>query len=199
MIDKIKDIYLKMGSMEKWLSVLVILGLIVAFISLFRGVLVPHQVQIEYLDSKNNSNSEAKLVVDIEGAVNRPGVYELPLSSRIKDILVLAGGYSEKADREYCEKTLNLASPLKDGQKIYIPFIGNTPAVLGYSEAKSGSKLINVNTASESELDTLWGIGEARIETIVKNRPYVSVEELVSKKVFTKQILEKNLDKITVF
>ncbi len=194
-----KDVYQKMGRMDKWLVVFVILGVSIAVTSLFRGILMSRQVQIEYLDSNKAANTEAKLVVDIEGAVNKPGVYELMLGSRTKDILVMAGGYAEKADREYCEKTLNLASPLKDGQKIYIPFVSDTPASAGYSEAKIGSKLININTASESELDTLWGIGAARIESIVKNRPYGSVEELVTKKVFTKQILEKNSDKITVF
>jgi competence protein ComEA len=194
-----KDVYQKMGRMDKWLVVFVILGVSIAVTSLFRGILMSRQVQIEYLDSSKTANIEAKLVVDIEGAVNKPGVYELQLGSRTKDILVMAGGYAEKADREYCEKTLNLASPIKDGQKIYIPFVSDTPASAGYSEAKNGSKLININTASESELDTLWGIGAARIESIVKNRPYGSVEELVTKKVFTKQILEKNSDKITVF
>ena len=59
--------------------------------------------------------------------------------------------------------------------------------------------MVNINTATDKELDTLWGIGEARIDGIVKNRPYQSVEELVSKKVLTKQILEKNKDKITVY
>ena len=194
-----KDVYQKMGRMDKWLVVFVILGVSIAVTSLSRGILMSRQVQIEYLDANDNPKIEAKLVVDIEGAVNKPGVYELQLGSRTKDVLVIAGGYTEKADREYCEKTLNLASPLKDGQKIYIPFVSDTPASAGYFEANNGSKLININTASESELDTLWGIGDARIESIVKNRPYGNLEELVTKKVFTKQILEKNSDKITVF
>ena len=194
-----KDVYQKMGRMDKWLVVFVILGVSIAVTSLSRGILMSRQVQIEYLDANDYPKIEAKLVVDIEGAVNKPGVYELQLGSRTKDVLVIAGGYTEKADREYCEKTLNLASPLKDGQKIYIPFVSDTPASAVYFEANNGSKLININTASESELDTLWGIGPARIESIVKNRPYGNLEELVTKKVFTKQILEKNSDKITVF
>lgn len=188
-----------MGRFEKWLTVFVMLGLVVVVVSLFRGILVPKQVQIEYLGSDINLKTDLKLVVDIEGAVNAAGVYELPVNSRVKDVLVMAGGYAEKADRVYCEKTINLASLLKDGQKIYIPFVNGTPAVAGYSVPSNSVKLINMNTASESDLDTLWGIGPSRIESIVKNRPYESIEELVTKKVFTKQILEKNLDKITIF
>ncbi len=199
MLDKFKDVYRKTGDLEKWMGVFALLGVLVAFVGLFRGILVSRQVQIEYLNTDKKTTEEIKIVVDIEGAVNKPGVYELLNNSRIKDILVLAGGYSEKADRTYCEKMINLASTLKDAQKIYIPFVNDTPKVLGYTEANSATKLINMNTASDSELDTLWGIGESRIENIVKNRPYQSVEELVTKKVFTKQILEKNKEMIVVY
>ena len=199
MKDKFLEIYRKTGILEKSLVVFVILGVVVCLAGLFRGIMVSRQVQIEYANSGSETNSESKIVIDIEGAVNKPGVYELGINSRIKDVLVLAGGYSEKADRIYCEKTINLASLLKDGQKIYIPFVTDTPNKQGYSEPSNSTKLININTATNSELDTLWGIGEARIESIVKNRPYQSVDELVSKKVFTKQILEKNKDIITVY
>ena len=59
--------------------------------------------------------------------------------------------------------------------------------------------MVNVNTATMVELDTLWGVGPARAETIVKNRPYGSLEELVSKGGMTKQIFEKNIDMIGLF
>lgn len=199
MIDKFWEIYRKTGIFEKSLVVFVILGVLVVAVGLFRGILGSRQVQIEYLKADSTSKIEEKIVVDIEGAVNRPGVYELPKNSRLKDLLVLAGGYSEKTDRVYCEKTLNLASLLKDGQKVYVPFLSDTPKVLGYTEPKSSTGVININTASEKELDTLWGIGDARIANIVKNRPYESIDELVSKKILTKQILEKNKDMIVVY
>ncbi len=198
MIKDLKEFYRKIGFWEKWLAIFVILGVLVTLMSLFRGILESKSQKIEYIEAKN-SDFEAKIVVDIGGAVNAPGVYELASGSRVKDVLVMAGGYGEKADRVYCEKMVNLASTLKDGQKIYIPFASDTPKVLGYVEANKGSNLVNINTATDKELDTLWGIGEARIDGIVKNRPYQSVEELVSKKVLTKQILEKNKDKITVY
>jgi len=198
MVEEIGEFYKKFGRIEKYLLVFVVLGAGVVAISLFRGILGVSEAKVEYIKADSEMIT-AKLVVDIEGAVKNPGVYELPVNSRIKDVLVVSGGYVENTDREYCQKAINLASPLKDGQKIYIPFVSSTPNGGGYIEPNFGANLINVNTATAKELDTLWGIGEVRIESIVKNRPYQSLEELVEKKVLTKQILEKNKDKISVF
>lgn len=199
-MENIKRVLEKMGSFEKWLVVVLVVGAIVSLVAIFRGILVTRSTQVEFIKAGESSETApGDLIVDIEGAVRLPGVYSLPFGSRIKDVLVLSGGFSLKADREYIQKTLNLAQPLKDGQKIYVPFLSDTQTEQGYSEAKNGIGLININTASTSELDTLWGIGVVRVDNIVKNRPYESLEQLVEKKVFTKQILEKNRDKITVF
>ncbi len=198
MIEKFLGVYKKVGVSEKYLLVFVGLGAFVIVTSLFRGVLGRNEAKIEYIKA-DTEQINGKVVVDIEGAVKNPGVYELPTNSRIKDVLVMSGGFVENTDREYCEKTINLASTLKDGQKIYIPFLSDTPKGGGYIEAKKENGLVNINTATEEELDTLWGIGSARIESIVKNRPYQTLEELVEKKVLTKQILEKNKDKITIY
>ncbi len=198
MIEKFLGVYKKVGVSEKYLLVFVGLGAFVIVTSLFRGVLGRNEAKIEYIKA-DTEQINGKVVVDIEGAVKNPGVYELPTNSRIKDVLVMSGGFVEKTDREYCEKTINLASILKDGQKIYIPFVSDTPKEGGYIEAKKENGVVNINTATEEELDTLWGIGSARIESIVKNRPYQTLEELVDKKVLTKQILEKNKDKITIY
>ena len=164
--------------------------------SLFRGIVGDSQVQVEHIKATETSE---KMVIDVGGAVINPGVYELPTGSRLKDALVAAGGYSEIADRIYCDKVFNLAELLKDGQKIFIPSNNNTPGSGGYVEAKNINILVNINTASVSELDTLWGIGSARVDSIVKNRPYKEVEELLTKKVLTKQILEKNRDRLSVY
>ncbi len=180
-------------------------GLMIAGTSLFRGILGDRRTQVEFLNSSLKSGNGqdnptvGKLMVDIEGAVISPGVYELTGGSRIKDVLVAAGGYSEKADRVYCEKNINLAQGIKDGQKIYIPYVAYAPSVTGYTEATGAIETINLNSATVEELDTLWGVGAAKAETIVKNRPYVNLEEAVSKGGITKQILEKNVGRITVY
>ncbi len=196
--DEWKKISKKFNGIDRILILVLLIGTLVTGISLFRGILLDRQVQVEYLNS-DKTTSEQIIVVDIEGAVITPGVYELGMGSRIKDLLAKAGGMSEKADRIYCEKNVNLAEILKDGQKYYIPTISNTPADAGYLEAGTASKKINVNTATLAQLDTLWGVGAVRAEIIVKNRPYGSLDDLVKKGAMSKQILEKNKDLLTIY
>lgn len=191
------EFFRRMTSFDKVLGVFVLLGLMIVFVSLFRGVLDSRKFE---LVSENVTTAQTKKVlVDVSGAVVSPGVYELPAGSRIKDALILAGGFSLEADRDHVSKYFNLAEIIKDGQKLYIPFFVDTGSGMGYSEAKIVKNLININTASVSDLDTLWGIGESRANDIVKNRPYMSLEEMLTKKVVTKQILEKNKERMTVY
>lgn len=199
--ETLKKFWKKTDRLDKGLLIFFVIGAILVINSLFRGILAGRQVQIEYLESDKTTDlgRSSGILVDIEGAVISPGVYQLPADSRIKDLLVLAGGYSELADRSYGEKNLNLAQVLKDGQKIYIPELSDTPGNPGYGEAKTTANKVNVNVASVSELDTLWGVGPARAETIVKNRPYATMEELISKGGMTKQIYEKNQEMISLY
>jgi len=97
--------------------------------------------------------------IGIEGAVVSPGVYKLPQDSIIKDALVLSGGLSSDADRDYVSKNINLAVKLYDGAKIYIPKIGENSVVAQTSGATDQQSLINVNTASADALDALPGVG----------------------------------------
>lgn len=137
--------------------------------------------------------------VDLAGAVMQPGVYELPSDSRYKDLLARAGGLSAGADREWVEKNLNLAQKLEDSAKVYIPsqMEMESGEVAGEETAVSGK--ININTASASELDTLWGIGEVRAKDIIDNRPYSSIDELLTKKIIPSNVFEKIKEEITVF
>ena len=146
--------------------------------------------------------SETQIVVDVAGAVEKPGVYKLPVDSRIGDALVMAGGLAGEADREWVAATLNLAEPVKDGGKVYIPYrdekrnIGNSNTLIAEKQ-KNGK--VNINTASEGELDTLVGIGEVRAQAIIANRPYGDIEELVSKAKIPQSVYEKIRDNISVY
>ncbi len=154
--------------------------------------------EIEYIAS-GLEDTEEMIWVDVAGAVENPGVYELSSGSRVKDALVLAGGLSELAEREYLEKVINMAEEVKDGQKIYIPREGTKEGdILGGSTDDLGG-LINVNLASISELDTLWGIGSVRAQAIVDARPFKSVEELLSKGVLPENVYEKIKDMVSVY
>ena len=75
---------------------------------------------IEIISSQDETKS-GSIFIDLQGAVEKPGVYEMPINSRLNDLLILAGGLSSGADREWIETNLNLAQKLVDGAKIYIP------------------------------------------------------------------------------
>lgn len=145
--------------------------------------------EIEYLAAGGGSGE--KVMVDVSGEVVNPGVYELTEGERIKDALVAAGGMDDEADREFVEKTINMADKVKDGQKIYIPPMGGVVNPQGVS--------VNVNKASLSELDGLWGVGAARAQTIIDLRPYAKLEELVSKGAMPKNVYDRNVAKMSVY
>lgn len=150
---------------------------------------------------QSSQSTEQKITIDIEGAVISPGVYSLSSSSRIKDALIAAGGLSNNADRGWIEKNLNLALKLSDSAKVYIPKIGEI--VVRSSNSSSGtvssSGLMNINSASLSELDSLPGVGPATAQKIIDNRPYSKIDDLVSKKAVTSKIFEKIKDKISIY
>ncbi len=134
-----------------------------------------------------------KIEVDVEGAVVNEGVYSLDQNARIKDALIAAGGLSVSADRDFVEKSVNLAGKITDGAKIYIPrkgegILDGTQTVEG---STSNSSQININTATAAELDQLPGIGLITAQKIIDGRPYSGVEELLSKKIVGQKVYEE--------
>lgn len=158
------------------------------------------QPQITQNPTKNTSRTSIK--VDVEGAVVNPGVYTLPTDARIQNALIVAGGLSSQADRAWVEQHVNLALKVIDGSKIYIPRIGEVASagssidttVLG----TSSNQQIDINSASESDLDSLPGIGPATVSKIISGRPYGSIQELVDKKVVGQKEFDKIKDLIVV-
>lgn len=145
-----------------------------------------------------DEKSHAGVVVDIEGAVVKPGIYTLKKDARIQDVLIVAGGLSNSADRAWVSKNVNLATKLIDGGKVYIPSMQEK--VAKSSDEGSGSSissLVNINNASEAELDGLPGIGSVTASKIISNRPYQTLEELVSKKIVSKKVFDGIKEKIT--
>lgn len=141
-----------------------------------------------------------QIVVDIAGAVVAPGVYRLADGARLQDALIAAGGFSADADRERISREFNLAAKLTDGGKIYVPGIGEgIKSIKGTISIKGEEGLININTASLKELDSLPGVGSVTAEKIVSGRPYTLVEDLQSKKIVSASVYEKIKDKITAY
>ena len=170
--------------------------------------------EIEVLEeAKETQGMEAEVVVEIAGAVQKPGVYKLSLGSRIEDLLVSAGGYSAKADRAWVEKYINRAARLSDGQKIYIlsQEEGNKQSELSAANNSGGSggvsdvrgsgleSLTNINTATQKTLEELPGIGPVYAQSIIEHRPYSTIEELLSKEALKKNVYEKIKDLVTVY
>lgn len=149
------------------------------------------------------ATSSAEIVVEVSGAVLTPGVYKLPLGARINDAIVAAGGLSEDADRSWVEKTINKAAKVLDGQKIYIKEIGSQKTDTGNGTGNiaepAENGLININSASQKELESLSGIGPVYASNIIEHRPYSTTEELVSRKVIGQSVFAKIKDKISVY
>lgn len=158
---------------------------------------------------KDIESEAKKIIIDVSGAVNKPGVYTLPKESRVQDAILAAGGLASTVDRQKTAQTLNLAAPLIDGAKLYIPIVGeqmmtsqtasNKTSGSDKSVAGLATAMININTASEEELDTLSGVGEVTAGKIIEGRPYGSVEELLDKKVVGQATFEKIRDQVTVY
>ncbi len=136
------------------------------------GVVVEKETLSDATESK-----PALIKVYVAGAVMRPGVYEMEEGTRVGEALQLAGGASPEADLA----GLNLASRLRDGEKVAVPRIGETglpPA----GSSSAGEKPVNLNTASADELDKVPGIGPVLAERILDYRDshggFRDIEEL---------------------
>jgi len=142
------------------------------------------------------------VVVHVIGAVASPGVYRLPGGSRTEQAVAHAGGFTEDAD----PTSLNLAASVVDGQQLIVrskPSVQATiePGAVGLTPARSDTKL-NLNTASQADLDQLPGIGSVLAQRIIERRqrlgPFQAVEQLRDEKLLPGATYERIKDLITV-
>lgn len=165
-------------------------------------VLSPSPVPVESVlpvattSGASQPQSSSTVRVHVAGAVKRPGVYELPGTSRVIDALQAAGGSLTSADLE----GINLAQTIVDAEQVFIPRRSvsrprvtvaprhrpspQTTSTTVHGSSSSESRIVNINTATSSQLETLTGVGPATARAIIAYRnskgPFTKVEDLLN-------------------
>lgn len=142
------------------------------------------------------------ITVDVKGAVKSPGIYDLPVGSRVNDAVQKAGGLTEQAD----SKSLNLAQKVSDEALVYVPTKGEEAASQqtgsGMASSTSKEKKVNLNKASLEELKQVKGLGGKRAQDIIDHREtngkFKSVDELKKVSGIGAKTIEKLKDYVTV-
>lgn len=153
-------------------------------------------------EEKDESPEQDLITVDVKGAVKSPGIYDLPVGSRVHDAVQKAGGLTDEAD----SKSLNLAQKVSDEALVYVPTKGeeaaSQQAVSGTTPSTSKEKKVNLNKASLEELKQVKGLGGKRAQDIIDHREangkFKSVDELKKVSGIGAKTIEKLKDYVTV-
>ncbi len=130
----------------------------------------------------STSTSASVLHVHAAGAVVTPGVVTVPAGARVTDVVAAAGGATPDADLNQ----VNLAAPVADGERVYVPRQGEVVAAVSASSVsgEGADAIININEADERELEELPGVGPATAKAIVDYRSqhgrFRSVDDLLN-------------------
>lgn len=168
------------------------------------------QAEVAAVSKDSSTEKEVKeepveqdlITVDVEGAVKAPGIYDLPVGSRVNDAVQKAGGLTEQAD----SKALNLAQKVSDEALVYVPTKGEEAASQqagsGAPSSTSKEKKVNLNKASLEELKQVKGLGGKRAQDIIDHREangkFKSVDELKKVSGIGAKTIEKLKDYVTV-
>ncbi|CON60061.1 competence protein [Streptococcus pneumoniae] len=168
------------------------------------------QVEVAAVSKDSSTEKEVKeepveqdmITVDVKGAVKAPGIYDLPVGSRVNDAVQKAGGLTEQAD----SKSLNLAQKVSDEALVYVPTKGEEAVSQqtgsGTASSISKEKKVNLNKASLEELKQVKGLGGKRAQDIIDHREangkFKSVDELKKVSGIGAKTIEKLKDYVTV-
>lgn len=152
-------------------------------------------------EEKEESAEQDLITVDVKGAVKSPGIYDLPVGSRVHDAVQKAGGLTEEAD----SKSLNLAQKISDEALVHVPTKGEEAASQqtgsGTTASTSKDKKVNLNKASLEELKQVKGLGGKRAQDIIDHREangkFKSVDELKKVSGIGAKTIEKLKDYVT--
>lgn len=150
--------------------------------------------------SETEEVEQELITVDVKGAVKSPGIYDLPVGSRINDAVQKAGGLTENAD----SKSINLAQRISDEALVYVPTKEETTSQEAHSNASNTkeNKKVNLNKASLEELKQVKGLGAKRAQDIIDHREsngkFKSVDELKKISGIGAKTIEKLKEYVTV-
>ncbi|ANB61945.1 helix-hairpin-helix domain-containing protein [Anoxybacteroides amylolyticum] len=150
----------------------------------------------EQKETKEEKQALSFVVVDVKGAVVRPGVYELAENARVRDAIALASGFTKEAD----QTKVNLAAKVHDEMMIYVPVKGeNAPTSASTSD---GKEQIDINRATVEEIQKIQGIGPTKAAAIIAYRqehgPFRKVEDLLNVSGIGEKSLEKMKEQILI-
>ena len=154
----------------------------------------------EEKNRKGESVEQDLITVDVKGAVKAPGIYDLPVGSRINDAVQKAGGLTDNAD----SKSINLAQRISDEALVYVPTKGEDTSQEIQSNASNSkeNKKVNLNKASLEELKQVKGLGAKRAQDIIDHRDsngkFKSVDELKKVSGIGTKTIEKLKEYVTV-
>lgn len=200
-----KHIYLVLGA---GLLLLILIGLFIYknINSQPDLVISPEQMpmikdETETIDSETEKNEEESIVsspimVDVQGSVNKPGVYEMNNGDRVIDVIKKAGGFLEEAEA----RSVNQAEKIADEMIIYVAAKGEEVRPLSSNKGNDKDDLLNINSADLSELQTLSGVGPSKAQSIISYReefgPFKSIDELLEVRGIGEKTIEEWKDKI---
>lgn len=195
---------------EKWLVVMIgaviILGIVIFYFSsggesTEEQILFPDELEQRQDNNTDDKQGTTHIVIDLKGAVEKPGVYTMTDGERVIDAIDKAGGLLPDAD----ENTINLAGLLKDEMVIYIPKIGEDSAQPVFQTSGVGGEndgKVRVNSATAEELQKLQGIGPSKASAIItyreENGPFKTVDEILNVSGIGEKTLENIKDQIVV-
>lgn len=157
--------------------------------------------------SSSSAQGSGQLVVDVAGAVLRPGVYRLDSGARVGDAIAAAGGYSPRVAADAVARTLNLAAVVHDGDLIVVPSRDDpgaapTSGSAGQGGGTAGGRgLLDLNTAAADALDGLPGIGPVTAAKIIASRTekrFESVDDLLARKLVGQKVFDQIRALVTV-
>ncbi|MBJ8200152.1 helix-hairpin-helix domain-containing protein [Bacillus cereus] len=192
---------------KKWLGLVAIIGTLLFLVFWKTNQIVertPITMNVQEKDIEKKSKpkmSDTKeqkrtIIIDVKGAVNKEGVYEMEEGDRVKDAVQKAGGFLSEVDM----KKVNLAQIVQDQMLLYIPSKNESEQGMLTSSKEDGK--IRINTAAKERLEKITGIGSRKAESILKYReehgPFQKIEDLLEIDGIGAKSLEKIKDQIII-